>query len=247
MKLLCPCNLFEEKLPFTIYDLLFQKTSDTMKKLYLLFLLLPCAISGNSQTVNDLFQESDVKISWLGIDFSHVKLIGNFAEFFEAGEKSSWQIRDIYFPRWNYIILGEPEKYDIKGMLRKPDIWYDIDMIGDINARTSLDEIESYNAIKFTGEDIQSFVDQYNLEGKEGIGVLFIAECLNKNAEEAYYHFVAINMKNRNVLFHERLRGEPNGFGLRNYWANSIFTVIRNIREYYFGSWKSKIKPSSQV
>ena len=56
-----------------------------MKKLCLLFLLLSCA--GNSQTVNDLFHESDVKITWLGIDFSHVKLIGDFAEFFEAGEK----------------------------------------------------------------------------------------------------------------------------------------------------------------
>ena len=108
-------------------------------------------------------------------------------------------------------------------MLRKPDICYDIDMIGDINARTSLDDIESYNASRFTGEDIQSFVDQYNLESKEGIGVLFIAESLNKNAEEAYYHFVAINMKTRKVLLHERLRGEPKGFGLRNYWANSIY------------------------
>ena len=218
-----------------------------MKKSYLLLGMLCCMVTVKSQTVRDIFYDSDVKISWLGIDFSHVKLIGNFAEFFEAGEKSSWQIRDIYFPRWNNIILNEPEKYDIRGMIRKPDLWYDIDMLGDINSQTSLDEIESYNTVKFSEEDIQSFVNQYNLQDKEGIGILFIAECLNKNAEEAYYHFVAINMKNKEVLFHERLRGEPNGFGLRNYWANSIYSVIRNIREYYFGSWKSKIKPSSQV
>jgi hypothetical protein len=218
-----------------------------MKKLYLIFLLMPCTMAINSQTVQDLFQNSDVKISWLGIDFSHVKLIGNFAEFFEAGVKSSWQIRDIYFPSWNSIILSEPEKYDIRGMLRKPDVRYDIDMIGEINAKTNLDDIESYNSYKFTDEDIRSFVSQYSLEGKEGIGVLFIAECLNKNTVEAYYHFVAINMNNGDVLFHERLRGAPNGFGLRNYWANSIYNVIRNIKNYYYLNWKSRIHSSNQA
>jgi hypothetical protein len=202
---------------------------------------------GNSQSLHDLFYPSDVKISWLGIDFSHVKLIGNFAEFFEVGTKSPWQIRDIYFPSWNGIILSEPQKYDIRGMLRKSDIWYDIDMIGEINARANVDDIESYNTYAFTDEDIQSFVDQYNLEGAEGIGVLFIAECLNKNALEAFYHFVAIDMKTGQVLFHERLRGEPSGFGFRNYWANSIYTVIRNIRDYYYFSWKSKIKSSNRL
>jgi len=218
-----------------------------MKKLYLLFLLLPCTVYGYSQSVEDIFQQSDVKVSWLGVDFSHVKLIGNFAEFFEAGEKSSWQIRDIYFPSWNGIILSEPDKYDIRGMLRKPNIWYDIDMIGEINAQANVDDMESYNNYKFTDDDIQSFVSQYNLKDKEGIGVLFIAECLNKNALEAYYHFVAISMPTGDILFHERLRGEPNGFGLRNYWANSIYHVIKNIRDYYYFNWKERLKPLKRV
>ncbi len=203
--------------------------------------LLYVATGVRSQTTQDLFYSSDVTISWLGIDYSHVKLIGNFAEFFQAGEKSTWQIRDVYFPRWNSIILNEPEKYDIRGMLRKSDILFDIDMINEINAYANLDEMESYNTFRFTDEDILSFVDEYNFEGKEGIGIAFIAECLNKNAREAYHHFVAIDMKTREVIFHQRLRGEPNGFGLRNYWANSVHSVIRNIRDYYYWNWRREI------
>lgn len=214
-----------------------------MKKLVFIPLILLTSIGAKSQTVQDLFQQSDTKVSWLGIDFSHVKLIGDFSEFLEAGEKNVMQIRDIYFPRWNMVLLNEREKYDIRGMLRKNDIYYDIDMISEINSQTSLDEIESYNTQKFTDDEIQGFVAQYNLEGKEGIGIVFISESLNKSAEEAYFHFVAINMKSKAVLFHRRLRGEPSGFGLRSYWANSVYKIIQDIKFYYYNEWRLKAEP----
>jgi len=194
----------------------------------------------NAQTAQNLFRQ-DVQVTWLGIDFSHVKIIGNFAEFFDAGEKSTWQIRDIYFPSWNALIMEEPAKYDIRGMLRKGDIVFDLDMISAINAQTPLEMMEAYKTIRFTGEDIQSFLKSYDLKGREGIGVVFIAECLNKNALEALYHFVAFDMPSGKVLLHERLRGQPSGFGLRNYWANSIHKVIRNIRDYYYWEWKKRV------
>ena len=208
-----------------------------MKKICFVLLFMPVAFHANAQTAQDLFRPG-MQVTWFGIDFSHVKLIGNFAEFFDAGEKSTWQIREVYFPRWNAIILEEPAKYDIRGMLRKADIAFDIDMIAGINAQTPLEEMEAYNTIKFSEEDIQSFVRQYDFQGREGIGIVFIAECLNKNAFVAWYHFVAIDMGTSRVLLHERLGGEPSGVGLRNYWANSIHKVIRNIRDYYYWQWK---------
>ena len=67
---------------------------------------------------------------------------------------------------------------------------------------------------------------------------MLIAESLNKIMAEAWYHFVAIDMATGKVILHERLRGQPQGFGLRNYWANSIHTVIRDIRDYYYWEWK---------
>jgi hypothetical protein len=217
-----------------------------MKKIYFVLMLSLCAISANSQTAQDLFI-SDSRITWLGIDFSHVRLIGSFAEFCDAGAKSPVRIITDYFPKWNRIVLDEREKYDIRGMLRKMDICYDIDMIMDLNYKTNPDSMESCNTQRFTGEVIQDCVNQYNLEGKEGIGVVFIAECLNKNYEEACFHFVAINMKTKKVLIHERLRGKPGGFGLRNYWANSVYRIINDIKYYYFINWKANFKSADSL
>jgi hypothetical protein len=217
-----------------------------MKKHLFTFFILLSAISVKSQVIQDLFQQSDVQISWLGVDFSHVKLIGSYAEFLEAGEKNSMQIRELYFPAWNKVILNEREKYDISGMLNKSEIYYDIDMITGINAQANTDEMESYKAPKYTDEEIQAFVSQYDLTGKEGIGVLFIAECLNKSAYEGWFHFVAINMKSKEVLFHRRLLGVPKGFGLRNYWANSIYQIMIDIKSYYFKKWKMQMKRAGE-
>jgi hypothetical protein len=211
-----------------------------MRKIYIVFLLSLCAVIGQSQTAQDLFRK-DSPVTWLGIDFSHVRLIGNFSEFYEFGEKSNVQIITSYFPKWNHIIFEESDKYDIRGMLRRMDIDYDIEMVMDRNYRTDPDSLESYNTRRFSDADIQSFVNQYNLAGRDGIGVVFIAECLNKCYKEAFYHFVAINMKSGEVIFHKRLRGEPSGIGLRNYWANSLYKVINDIKCYYYNNWKENL------
>jgi len=211
-----------------------------MKKILFAILLSLMVVSAPSQTAPDLFRY-DVPVTWLGIDFSHVRLIGNFSEFQEFGEKSPVEIVTDYFPKWNRIVLDEREKYDIRGMLRRMDISYDIDMIMNQNYRTDPDSIWWYTARRFTAEDIQAFVDGYDLGGKEGIGILFIAECLDKSYEEAWFHFVAINMKTGEILLQQRLRGEPGGFGLRNYWANSVYRVIKDIKYYYYHAWRAKI------
>ena len=51
-----------------------------MKKTVLALLLSLGVISGNSQTAQDLFS-SGSRITWLGIEYSHVRLIGNFSDF----------------------------------------------------------------------------------------------------------------------------------------------------------------------
>ncbi len=208
-----------------------------MKKQFITVLLLFIAVIVDSQTAKDLFSPSNVKISWLGVDFSHVKLIGDFSQFYGAGEKDNAQIRDNYFPAWNRLILVEPDKYDIKGMLRNDSIIYDIEMVTKINSSTPNKDMESYNTPNYSKKDIETFVSLYDTKERSGIGILFLAESLNKSMKEAYYHFVAIDMKTKEILFHERLRGKPKGFGLRNYWAGSIYSVIKEIKNERYKVW----------
>jgi hypothetical protein len=215
-----------------------------MKSIFLpaIFLLLTC--NANAQNAGDLFRP-EVPVTWLGIDYSHCKLIGSFSEFADAGRKSTWEIRDNYFPRWNMIIMHEPEKYNVRGMLRRGDMGFDLDMIGRINAETPLAEMEVFSPVIYSAEDIQAFADQYDFKTDSGIGIVFIAESMNKIMQEAWYHFVAIDMSTGKVILHERLRGQPSGVGLRNYWANSIHYVIRNIESYYYWSWKKQVSENN--
>jgi len=210
-----------------------------MKNILFIILLLSLAFQSKAQNAQDLFSP-DVPVTWLGIDYSHCKLIGNFAEFADAGRKSTWLIRDSYFPKWNAIIMNEPDKFDVRGMLRRGDLGFDLEMITGINAQTPLAEMEVFSPVMYSEEDIRSFVNQYEFKVKNGIGLVLITECMNKIMNEAWYHFVAIDMGTGNVILHERLRGQPSGIGLRNYWANSIHKVIRNIQEYYYWEWKKQ-------
>ena len=202
---------------------------------------------GISQEAKDLFRASDVQFYWLGVDFSHVKLIGDFAEFISAGDKNAVEIRNRYFPKWNNLILAEPSKYDIKGMLRKGELVYEIGMISNLNANAPIEDMEAYNNPKYSRDDIAKWVESYPTEEvsvstNKAIGIVFIAEALNKSSVEAYYHFVAMNLNTKEILIHDRLRGEPAGFGLRNYWAGSIYKVIKIIEKTKYKSWKAKYK-----
>lgn len=210
-----------------------------MKNIFLSLMLLLFTWASNAQDVQDLFRP-DVPVTWLGIDYSHCKLVGSFSEFADAGRKSTWQIRDVYFPKWNAIIMQEPEKYNVRGMLRRGDMGFDLDMISRINAETSLAEMEVFSPVIYSDEDIRSFAAQYDFKTDSGIGIIFIAESMNKIMDEAWYHFVAVDMSTGKVILHERLRGQPGGVGLRNYWANSIHYVIRNIADYYYWGWKKQ-------
>ena len=212
-----------------------------MKSL-LFFIILSFSNLFHAQEALDLFKVSEHKISWLGIDFSHVKLIGGFTQFSGAGSQSVVDIRDDFFPSWNNLVLAEPDKYDLKGMLRKGEVIYDISMIMNINSTCPVEEMEDQNTPNYTLENIKEFVSLYPIESKTGIGILLIAESLNKNAQEAHFHFVAINMSTKEILIHERLRGEPTGFGLKNYWAGSIYRIMKDIRDSHYQKWKSKYK-----
>jgi hypothetical protein len=208
-----------------------------MKKV--LFLVICCSsIIARSQSAEDLFTTSDTKLYWLGVDFSNVKLIGDFSQFYGVGEKSASQIKKTYFPAWNHLILDEREKYDVPGMLRKDDIIYDIDMIMEVNETAPLEEMEVYNEPNYTKEDVERFISKYKTD-KQGIGIVLVAEVLNKANTEAWFHFVAINLADKKILVHDRLRGTPGGIGLRNYWAGAIYDVLKEISKSRYRAWKS--------
>jgi hypothetical protein len=211
-----------------------------MKK-FIVILSIVLPFLSNGQNLEDLFQKSDTKITWLGIDFSHVKLIGDFNHFAEWGAQGPASIRNNYFPEWNDLVYEEYKKYDVAGMLRKENMALNTDYIYGLNKKAPLEEMESKSDPGYTKEDIQKFVANYEFNTKEGLGILFVAESMNKYKEYAKYHFIVINMSDNKILLHELFTSQAGGIGLRNYWARTFFNTIKQIREHTYFEWKKEI------
>ncbi len=191
-----------------------------------------------AQTASDFFKPS--RIRYFGIDYSHVKLIGDFSEFMGAGEATDEAMRKVYFPGWNRLFREEPEKYNVKAMIKKGEVVFDFDMVADLNSKSSVDPMVATTTPVYTKDDIQKFIRNYSTREREGIAVLFVAESMNKTANEAYFHFVAFRLSDNEILIHERLRGVPKGAGLRNYWAAAIFDVMDDVKKIYYPKWKTQ-------
>jgi hypothetical protein len=192
-----------------------------------------------AQTVSDLFNSSSTKVIWLGIDFSHARFFGDFAQFAEAGTTGPLVLKNKYFPSWNELVLSEPQKYDVAGMFRKEKMVYKIGPITKVNSNAPIQELmDAETDPEYKKEDIQKFISSYDFEEKQGIGLLFVTESMNKYRQSGKYHFVAINMSNKEIILHDVFEGKSGGFGLRNYWARSFYEVILQIRDQKYKSWK---------
>src|SRR6187402_2901947 len=113
-----------------------------MKKLSILLPILLFIVNiGYSQQAADLFKPG--RIRYMGIDYSHVMLIGDFSQFMGAGETTLSAMRTTYFPGWNTLLNEEPDKFNLKSMLRKGDMVYDLDMVTELNSKTPFETMEA--------------------------------------------------------------------------------------------------------
>ena len=195
-----------------------------------------------SQKASDIFKPTDYTYTYLGIDYSHAKFIGDFSHFAEWGEVGYVRLKEEYFDRWNSVVVREPNKYNMEEMLRKESIQVDLTTIRAVNKGTAVEEMEAWSSKPLKKEDIQGFINSYDFNVKEGIGILFLAEELNKTREKGSFHFVAINMRTKQILIHERYTEVAGGFGLRNYWMRPIYDMMEKIKDLSYRQWKEAYK-----
>lgn len=210
-----------------------------MKKILLITFIF--AIT-NSLTAQTSF--SDIKKhhswAWLGLDFSNTKLIGHAA--FSDPEK----IVNDYLPKINILVFNEAEKYDVMKAFRMSNFYEEDseDLADDlyfdkINSNLSTDELFVDRDYSLEESDILNIVDNYNFDKvKQDIALIFIIESLDKTGECATMWVTVINTRTKDLLLSERMTGKPGGFGFRNYWAKSVFNVIKQINKKKYKQWK---------
>lgn len=191
--------------------------------------------------IDDLFTPSETQITWLGIDFSQVKLIGQFSQFADFGSKSATNMKLEFFPEWNSMIIREPSKYDVKGMVRKERIEYNTKWVNENNKKTPTEDLEAVNEPNYTKEFIQNHVNEQRYGISTGLGMLFFVEYLNKTTDLAKIHFLVIDMNTREILLQDSFESKPGGMGIKNYWGKPYANVIKEIHDERYFVWKNEI------
>ncbi|MCX6285947.1 MAG: hypothetical protein NTY96_02370 [Bacteroidetes bacterium] len=208
---------------------------------HIIVLCIAClGMACQAQTVQDFFSDKTGPVTWLGIDYSHVKLAGDFTQFKDAGPIPPAEVRDKYFPAWNSLVLNEATKYDFRGMFMVSSLVPDINMVTALNAATDSEKMKDGNENKFNNGDIKNFIVQYDLKEKEGLGIVLIADFMNKSSEMAGYYVVVFNMTSRDVILCESVVEKAGGIGMRNYWGGSLYNLVKDGKKNLYWAWKAK-------
>jgi hypothetical protein len=206
-----------------------------MKTLWIVFFLgLMSHFSAFAQSAKDIFEKRE--IVFLGIDFSQARFIGS-GEFL-----NHYEIKNKYIPAWNNLILKERDKYDVKKYFRMDDVEHEFDVVRALHDDIDVEEKVINSDHELSEEDIQKAVKEYNfnadnVDTDKKIGLVFIAEYLMKFKEDediepiGSYWVTFFDTESRKVLLTERMKGEPGGFGFRNYWARTYYNVMQNAKE----------------
>jgi hypothetical protein len=162
---------------------------------------------------SDIFKGNE--ITWYGLDFSNVRLIG------AIGFKNPEKIKSYYFDAWNSLIIYETNKYKLDKFFHKESVENYLNIVTDRNTLPNLDELVIETEYSFGAEEVMRMISEYDSGEKEGIGLVFILESLNKYKERAIIWVTFFDIQTKQVLLTERLEGKAGGYGFRNFWAGA--------------------------
>jgi len=207
-----------------------------MKLVKTLFFLILVVQVSTAQTKSDVFDPS-IKVTWLGLDFTDAKFIGDRERY---GSESDFRR---LIEAWNTLIITEKDKYNIATATQRAKVEYSTDVTTEHNV--ALDVLPMYTDsekeyLHLSRDRVSEIVAEYDFKGLSGVGLMFNIESFSKTHVEAAMWITFVSMDTKEVLFTERLTAPPGGFGLRNYWAGSIATVLQNMKKKEFEMWKKK-------
>lgn len=189
----------------------------------------------NAQTMADALNNK-CAVTWIGLDFSEATLVPT-VEFAAVQADPGLMIM-----KWNNLLEAEAEKFDLGKALGITACINNTSYVQSANDGISSADLLSRTAGTLDKEKVPGMVKDYKTEDGEGVGVVFIVSTFNKTQEMAEFYVTFFNMKTKQVLHSERISGKPTGFGLRNYWAGAVTSVLKNIEKEYSKAWLKRFK-----
>ena len=137
-----------------------------------------------------------------GVDYSCVSVIG-------ANEQPAEFIKA--FEAINRLFLSEPKKYDVAGF-------------------TGIDILST--SVEQANEALGGLAAARYDNGSGNKGLVLIATTLDKGNGIGYYTAVLFDPATQEVILQMDMAGKPGGFGLRNYWAGSVYNALKKQGKY---------------
>lgn len=182
-----------------------------------LFICLGCrAVAQNYEALSGIDE-----FTFYGVDYRLTRVLG-------AGEAPSSFVK--VFGRINMLMINEPKKYCPGKKSKKKVKGVSLSAVNERNETIDPNTLvlDNTNVNTLTMEQIQEEIKALPIKETEGVGLVLLAELLDKTQATAHYHVVYFDVATRNIIVSWEATGKAGGIALRNYWANSLVKVLRN-------------------
>lgn len=182
-----------------------------MKKLFLFIVLALGIATANAQ--------SSDKVYVYGVDFTYAKVyaadesVEHFARAFEG---------------INMLIVTEPNKYDFSRIVGQR-VETILEPMIKVVTSCNYANLKTLNST-YDNPDYAAIVKSYELPQSEGVGVVLIAKFLNKPMAKASYELITFDINTREIIYQREVEGEAGGFGLKNYWARTVYEITKSVK-----------------
>jgi hypothetical protein len=158
-------------------------------------------------------------VVWLGVDFTAAK--------FTVVPENPAVIVNQYLQSINTLIITEVEKFDIKKFFNKSGVVNSIDQVNEKNSKIDPSSFVINNEYKLDPEAVKAIIKKYNVPEKSGTALVFIAENLNKTTQTGSFYVCFFDLATKEIIDCTRMVGKAVGIGFRNYWAGSVYNVMK--------------------
>ena len=191
-----------------------------MKKLILfLFVSLSTSLFCFGQGKSALKDIQSIK--FYGVDYSQVKIFGAY--------ESPIQFKNA-FRRINELFIREAKKYNVGKQLKKEVTEISLDAVNQVNENIDPSKLMTYKSeYSLSKEEIKAAIDALPIQKTSGVGMVFIAQFLDKSNNRGTYEVVFFNTETKEIIEEWITDGKARGFGLRNYWAGSIHSALKKL------------------
>lgn len=189
-----------------------------MKKL----ILLICIVFSMSAFAQDKEKQKEITaVTFYGIDFSNAKVYG--------ASESPHDFKAAFYSI-NQLFVTEAKKYNVAKFFKK-DVTTNIKVVSDLVSNIPVDQIFTHSdAYKISDTELATIIKKFPAEEKEGVGLILVADLLNKAQARGYFHIVFFDLKTKKIIDTWKVDEKARGFGLRNFWARSAHQAMSKVK-----------------